>query len=371
MARRTTGLLLFIACLWSVVIPAAQAASEWRANQFSLTRGSLRSADGAPVLVADSAGQLVIQLPVTQLEVDDTVLLQLELAGPPPQRALVYWSLDASDGRPFRAEIAPPVTGTSTYNLGTVPGWQGTVKSLWIQLYTAPNQVVGLRRVAFKPPSTMTRIRMGLRSWMVDRSWRDTDINFITGVRQGQPPYPVPVFAGLVVLGLVLLWLLHRVFGVVAGWRAAGCLVLVIWMVSDTFWQARLWNQALQTWHRYAGKSAEEKLKVSRYHRLIAFVYAAGERIKERDARVFVASSVDGVGMLSAYYLSPLNTYWHRNGPELPAGDVFDSGDYILIIAPSRVAYDPQSGIVHREDGSDVTVRSEYSSAGGVLLKVI
>lgn len=363
-------LLLFL-LLVAIAVPSGAADSDWTTKQFTLQQGTI---DDDMALVADSAGRISFTVPTNGQLLDENPLLSLSLDGLPPKRAMIYWRTGTKDGKLAQVEVAPPVVGTSTYNLGNVHGWEGAVETLGLTLQTAPYQPLKVRIVALSSPSLIDTFKAYSSNWSEHRGWLASDINFITGTRAfNQPPYPVPYFAGLAAVALILFGLAHllrrrtRPFN----WHFVGCIILCTWIVSDTFWQVRLWQQVSQTWDTFAGKTAGEKLLASSDAALVALARNARQRIPEPDARVFIASSVDAFGMLSAYYMSPLNTYWHRKGPELPTGDVFERGDYILMVRPLQVEYDARAGMVRRPGEAGLKVRQEYGSATGVLLKVI
>jgi hypothetical protein len=364
-------LLLSFLFLVAIAVPAGAADSDWTTQKFTLQQGTLGD-DMA--LVADSAGRISFTVPTNGQLLEENPFLSLSLDGLPPKRAMIYWRTGTADGQLAQVEVAPPVVGTSTYNLGNIRGWEGAVETLGITLQAAPDQPIKVRIVALSSPSLVDTLKVYSYNWSGHRGWLDSDINFITGTRAfNQPPYPVPYFAGLAAVALTLFGLAHllrrrtRLFN----WHIVGCIILCTWIVSDTFWQVRLWQQVSQTWDTFGGKTAGEKLLASEDAALVALARNARQRIPEPDARVFIASSVDVIGMLSAYYMSPLNTYWHRKGPELPTGDVFERGDYILMVRPLQVEYDARAGIVRRPGEAGLKVRQEYGSATGVLLKVI
>jgi hypothetical protein len=271
-------------------------------------------------------------------------------------------------------EVPRLVAGDNTYNLGKVRGWEGAVEMLGFGFQTDPYQPIQLRTVSLSSPSLVDIIRPYWVNWSGHLGWLASDINYVTGTgAKKQPPFPVPYFAGLTALALILFGLVHLLYRRTRlfNWHIVGCIILCVWMATDTFWQVRLWQQVSQTWDTFGGKTAGEKLLASKDAPWVALAHNARLHIPNPDARVFIASSRDISGMLSAYYMSPLNTYWHRNGPELPSGDVFERGDYILLVRPSRVQYDASAGIVRRPGETDLKVRREYGNATGMLLKVI
>ncbi|NQX89957.1 MAG: hypothetical protein HRT77_14970 [Halioglobus sp.] len=365
--------LLTLACLFLVAIVASPAAadSRWYPPQFILKKGALSAANA---LVTDAAGDAAFGVPTDGQLLEDSPVLRLTLTGPPPARVMIYWRTAAMAGRYAQVEVAAPVEGTSTYNLERVNGWSGAAEELGFAFRAEPHQSIAVRSVALSQFSLFEILKAYWHQWDIEKSWAASDINFLTGTREfSSPLYPVPVFAGLTGLALVVFALgsLSRGFARPFNWHIVGGIILTVWVVSDAFWQARLWHQVNQTWEKFGRKTAEEKLLASDDAPLVVLAAKARQRISEHDARVFIASSVDVVGMLSAYYMSPFNTFWHRRGPELPAGDVFEPGDYILVVRPSQVDYDARAGTVRRPGDAVLNVRQIYANDSGALLKVI
>ncbi len=92
--------------------------------------------------------------------------------------------------------------------------------------------------------------------------------------------------------------------------------------------------------------------------------------VTEANGRLFVASELDVAGMQAAYYAAPVNTYWHRLGPELPARQYLRPGDFILVLFPSKISYNRKVGRIRYIDGVEIAVTERLSSELGVLLEV-
>jgi len=356
----------------SFVSPAA-VASDWSPRQFTIEQGTAVADGNEMSLVADATGIVAFTVPVNGQLLQKNPLLTLFVDGQLPQRVMVYWQTKNAESKLARVEIAPPVTGSTTYNFDDINGWEGSVEMLGLALQGAPHQRIKVHMVSLGSPTLSDKLKTYWYNWSVHRGWRTSDINFITGTSEfNQLPYPAPYFAGLAVVVLTLFGLIHllrrrtRSFS----WQVIGCIILFSWIISDTFWHARLWQQVSQTWTTFGGKTAWGKLLASEDASLVLLTHNARQQISKPDARVFIASSSDVSGMLSAYYMSPFNPYWHRGGPELPDGDVFEAGDYILMVPPSQINYDARAGIVRRPGETALKVRQEYSNDTGVLLKV-
>ena len=329
-------ILLFLMLQLGIAFPADASSTQWLPDQFKLETGTEVSAGGSSALKPNNAGVLTLTFPVTGQSLDNQHLLRLIFEGPSPQRFLIFWQSDTVAGKLFHVEVAPPASGTSTLDLAEFTGWEGNAEILGIEFRLLPGQQLKLSNVALSSLSLVDAMKNYWYHWTVNRYWRHAEINRVTGtVDADAGPYPVPFFAGLTALALALLVFFRaaRRDKGAFNWQVAGAIILCIWILSDSFWQLRLWRQAWATWDTFGGKTTQEKLLVSAHANLVGFTQQAKHHIQNSDARIFIASSGDDIGMVSAYFMAPFNTYWHRGGPELPAGDSFVSGDYILVVA--------------------------------------
>ncbi len=374
LSRLYLNQLFFAVFIFTILVPVAHADSDWPARTFSMEQGTVVSDSGVLALLADSNGVAAFILPTSGQLLETNPVITLTLDGKMPQRVLIYWRTQDTGAELSQVEVAPPFAGSNTYNLSDVSGWRGTIGTLGIALRGEPHQRFKVSMVSLGSPFWVDTIREYFHNWSGYRGWLASDINFITGTRAfGQTPHLVPYSVGLVVIALVvlavaqLLWRRAHLFH----WKSLGLVILGVWIISDSFWHGRLWQQAFETRNTFGGKTANEKLQASEDAPIVALTQNARQRVSQSNARIFIASSSDTVGMLTAYYMSPLNTFWHRGGPELPSGDVFMDGDYILMARPSQVQYDIRAGIVHRPGQAGLKVREEYRSADGVLLRVM
>jgi hypothetical protein len=373
-ARLYSSQLLFVVFIFATHVTLAEADSEWPTGKFTLEQGTVVADSGVSTLLADSSGVVAFILPTSGELLQTNPLITLTLDGQMPQRVIIYWRTQDAGNEVSQTEVAPPVAGSTTYNLSDVPGWQGAVSTLGIALRGVPHQRFNISKVSLWSSSWLDTLTEYFHNWKGHRGWLVSDINFITGTRAfGQTPHLVPYSVGLVAITLVVLAVTHLLWrrAHLLHWKSLGFIVLCVWIISDSFWHGRLWQQAFQTWSIFGGKTTHEKLQASDDAPIVALTQNARQRISRLNARIFIASSSDTVGMLTAYYMSPLNTFWHRGGPELPSGDVFIDGDYILMAQPSEVEYDNGSGIIRRPGKAGLKVREEYRSDDGVLLRVM
>lgn len=369
--KQITSLLLLI---FIATLPAVATARTWSLDELTLEMGSGMRTAGSVSLTPNDNGQVYFTLPHSGITLEQEHLLTLQFASRPPPVIFIIWRSDTDPQQLFQHRLPPQQENPLVYDLGAVQGWRGKATQLGIGIQLQPSGQTSLQQLSLDSPTILTGIANGWRNWTSFRPWKPVDVNIHTGTRSlGEGPHPMPWFAALALLLLCAygLWhyLKHR--SLQLNWRVAGALVLITWMLSDVFWQLRLWRQVPLTYQQFSGKTAAEKLLASSDADMVRFTTAAKEKIPEKNARVFIASISDSAGMRSAYYMSPLNTYWHRKGPELPSREQLHGDDYILLVSPTSVAYDAGRGKVHFRDGSTLSAEQLLASPQGALLRVV
>lgn len=237
---------------------------------------------------------------------------------------------------------------------------------------TPPVEQLAIQPVSAGGPSLLTALSGAWHSWSHFRPWRPADINVYTGTRSfGVGPHPAPFFALLSLVGTATYFALCRLRRRRFRVGTAGVVILACWLALDMFWQLRLVQQVSLTWSTFGRLASEDKLVASNDAGLVRFTRAVKAKIPAADARVFIASASDIRGMHSAYYMAPLNTYWHRWGPELPEPRYLAAGDYLLVIAPSAVRYDPWRGRLLYGAGPAIAIETLYRDRSGLLLRVV
>ena len=354
--------------LWGVL---AAAEETWRPGDFALEMGSAVPQAGGLHLSPNESGQVYIALPPRSTDLAQQHLLDIEFADSPPQVIFLIWNNDIEPQQLYQFRLPPQQQNPVVFDMSGVKGWDGRATRLGIGLRLRPEQQVVLRSVSLDSPTLLTPVGKALRNWSHFRPWKQVDINVYTGTRKfGEGPHPAPVFALLCLFGLVLYFAFARIGRRRFSVGVAGTIVLGAWLMLDLFWQLRLWQQVPITLKQFGGLNSDEKLLASSDADLIGFVTAARQKITDEEARVFVASANDGMGMRSAYYISPLNTYWHRKGPELPPPEQLNAGDYLLVIAPSAVRYNPDKGSLRYGTTDPVTIETVHRDRQGLLLRV-
>lgn len=372
------NILHAVALLVVLVHPPVSASpnspANWKLTDLNIRTGSVVHSENNLKLKASAEGQILLMLPAQGLRLEDFPMVTVDFEGQPQGLGLfLIWRYDSPQKQVHQFKL-PPMQGSRTvFSMAEQSNWSGKVHTLGLGIRLSPNQQVSLRSLSLSSPSLLDKAGDLVEEWSSFQHWEPVDINIYTGTRTfGQGVLPVPFFAALLGLALAsyLGWTLLR--GGLRGfsWQIAGVLVLACWIVLDTFWQIRLGRQLQDTYAVYAGKSAMDKLLVSEDRQFVQFATQARAIINRPDARVFIASSSDYAGMHSAYYMAPLNTYWHRKGPELPAKRYLSSGDYILLAKPSNIGYNPEEKTIQLNDGV-LQVEALLVDPAAILLRVI
>jgi len=355
--------LFLLLCIQS----AFAGADTWPHTRFHVERGTVLATAGGLSLAPNEQGQILLELEDARLTLSDQQRASFSFDGAPPDRIYLIWRYSGSDqlyqhGFPTLGNPQPQLELTGVSN------WSGRPDALKIGFLAAPGTQVTLLEMRLAVPGWHQRLQDAVRNWSAFRPWRPTDINLHTGTRElHQGPHPMPAFALCCLVLTVLYGLIRRRR---ANWRGAAVIILACWLSLDAFWQWRLWQQVDVTRARFAGLDSEAKVLASKDAAIAGFVRNARRHIDSPDARVFVASQSDGSGMRAAYYLSPLNTYWHRNGPELPPASAFQPGDHILIVAPSALAYNAAAGSLRLPGGDTLPVIERQAGNSALLLEV-
>ena len=368
------AILLIISC-------HAKAGREihWDSASIDVGAGTITGAREELRIQAGADGKAFVSVAPADFEFDNFSRIQVTFGNVPlGTQCFLLWR--NSSGLEGLRQFEPPADskGTVSIALTDEENWKGTAQMLGIGFALPPYASVSVKSITLWQPSIIEELLEGqrrlLRDWSALRPWQPADINAYTGTTvPGEGVPPVPLFAATL-LGLLLCYIvfLFCTAGVRHfNWHVAGALTLVCWIALDLLWQARLGQQAALTYRTFAGKSASEKLLASDDSAFVQFIARVKQSIKGETPRIFLASANDYGSMLSAYYIAPLNTYWHRGGPELPDRQYLSSGDYILLVTPFATRYEAADSKIRLPDDSNVPVEVLVQEHMGALLRVI
>jgi hypothetical protein len=175
-----------------------------------------------------------------------------------------------------------------------------------------------------------------LADWLAAQPWSPVSINVYQAIVQRH--VVTPVFAvAILVLPLALAWRWRRGR---RAWPGVLALVGAGWLLLDLPWQWELASRLADSRARFAGVPAEERPGRGGHALSWSIARVVRPIVEASPGRIFVASRREDSGMYTAYYLYPLNPYWERGGPELPAAAAMRPGDYLLLVRPTGLRID-------------------------------
>ncbi len=360
-----------------VALPAAAGGASWSLADFTAVNGDAEPVADGLRLNPDDSGKIYLTLDVEGLDLSRHSLVHLDAQSRFPLQYFLLWKTAEYGEQLFQFTVSA-TAGASVeplvVDMAGQPRWEGEATMVGLGVFAPGRREVLLREFAFHRPGLLYDARLLLAQWSGFLPWKAADSNFYTGTtgyREGVPP--VPVFAGLLALGAAAYVILLLARGRLRAfdWRVVGALAFFLWVCLDLMWLHRLGGRVVDTIDNRVGKSVEERLLATEDAPVVELVAQVRPLIDDEDARVFIASDSDFHGMLGSYYLSPLNTYWRRFGPELPFARFVRPGDYLLLVRPTRVAYDAQRNVVTFQDDVEVPVQTLHFSPLGGLLRVL
>lgn len=344
-------------------------AEVWPAELARPLMGSATQQAEGTVVQPNPAGQILLDFPHLQLPLAANTRVMLRFAGAPPLQVYVLWrnSIDSSKLHQFK--YLPRGNPIPVIDMSGHPDWQGKASLLQLGFRGPPGQQIEFLGMDIYRPGPGDYLSDLWRNWGAFKGWKPADINVYTGTREfNTGPFPTPIFAALVLVAVLAYLLLARRN---ASWTVVGLIVFSGWLALDGLWQIRLWRQVDLTLATFAGAANEEKLLRSDDAAISELAREARAFIGDPQANVFIASRSDSAGMHAAYYMAPLNLYWHRHGPELPDLDSLAGGDFILLLRPSAIRLDIEQNLLLDRQGGQLPIAIRYQNRTGLLLEVM
>ncbi|TDG12123.1 hypothetical protein E2F43_17385 [Seongchinamella unica] len=344
-------------------------AEVWPAGLAKPLMGTATPQGEGIILQPNAAGQVLLEFPVEQLSLAANPRVRLRFDGPPPLQVYLLWR-NSIDGAPLHQfKYLPRDNPTPIIDMADHANWQGEAQLLQLGFRGPPGQKIHFIDMAIYQPGLADHLRDLWQNWGAFSGWKPADINVYTGTRDfSSGPFPTPVFATLVFAAVAVYLLLARRN---ASWTGVGLIVFCGWLMLDGLWQVRLWQQVELTWSTFSGASNDEKLARADDAAFSNLARKASEFIGNPQAQVFIATRSDSAGMKTAYYLAPLNVYWHRHGPELPDLDTLAAGNFILLLRPSALRLDVEKNLLIDGRGNPLPIAIRYQDRTGLLLEVM
>jgi hypothetical protein len=364
------GAILLVGILVWFYLPQA-----WGPSQMKVDIGSGGVTENGLNVTLNGDGVAIVLLSKRGLTLEnyDALRVSLETEGEEASVRL-FWNVQGGGSQPFMMARRTPSAQANWIGLSGARDWRGYASLLGVAIYGAANQKVILRQIQLFPASWAYQIKGIFREWTSFQPWSRKSINMYAGIDKPEEQlYPAPTFALFMGLSLISWYLLAFFFplGKSSPWRVAAMIGLLCWITLDLFWQYRLLGQLESSYQQFAGKTSEQRLAATADAQLITFLNRVKSSIKQRGgARLFLASADDYRGMRASYHLYPGNVFWRRFGPELPEKEVFQSGDYIVLINPSKVLFRRDTNKLVNPQGEELDARMILEGRDGSLLKV-
>ena len=366
-------LCLYLVYAWHAYTHVPTPAWKW-----DFTNGKVKVGSGNGVrqgwqLTLDETGQGVVVLPLPLLKAHLYPLLRLQFSDQPAPHALaVFWRTVQTGEQMAQYGIPGSLQQQLWLPMGGMNLWAGDLVELAVLVSGAPGDEFVIEAVELLPASPHNQLRAFLSDWNSFVPWGLHSINHYQAARSaGVTLYPVPLIAALLTASLFAYGVLLLVLESLRfDWRVVSVIFIVCWLSLDLSWQGKLWRQLEITYSHYAGKTSDAKLLAGPDAALVQFMSDVAQRIASAETRVFVASRDDYSGMRGSYYLYPLNVFWQRSGPELPAAKYIRSGDYIVLINPTALLFETQDNTLLTPDMERISVKWLGSSGLGSLFLV-
>lgn len=360
---------------------ARAADAGWQLSQFELTIGQGDYGAEGWRLRPDAEGKIYLTLDLDEVGIAETDLADFHFlrylvdSGGAAQTYLL-WRTEEQGEQLFQYRLPSSAVRRASrlQDMQGKPHWDGRATMIGVGIFSPGGQEVLLRQFTLNRPGLSFQAGELINQWAGHRPRKPVDINLYPGTlefRKG--PLPVLVFA--VLFGAALL--LHLLASLLArrdsllDWRVVGVLALLCWIGLDLLWQTRLGRQALVTLEQRE-LTVTERVLASSDGPIFQMVENLRPFISDDHARVMLLSEADEAGMLAAYYLSPLNTFWPKKGEHLRNPERVQSGDYLLVIWPSRASFDTRRGVLDLVgSGRDVPVKLLYADTRGSLFQAI
>lgn len=257
--------------------------------------------------------------------------------------------------------------------LPQIPEFQGALSKLGLIAEVSPGENARVYSVKLYQISTFERIKRQFFGLYPRRFWRTNEINGYRGYGGSFAASP-PVFSFLAVFAGVLV--AYGLYSVVRGgrlgfrWHYVSVIFFMTWLCLDGLWQLRLSQFAANSLEIYSGKTLEQKLALSPDSEAAAFASLVKESVRNANARLFIVSDGDYNSMVVAYYLAPLNVFWDRRNPVIPEPKYLRRGDYLVLVSPHSVQYNPDINALRAVQGAPLAADVLEVHRAGALAQV-
>jgi hypothetical protein len=304
----------------------------------------------------------------------DYPFLHLALEDPPHNMGIgisLKTSAKKKMGRFQSLEKRSP--GSVWLAMNELEGWTGTVDSVQLAIVGQSGETVRIKDLSLYPASPSRQLRAIYSDFTGYAPWKRANMNTHTGVSKISSYYPAPLIVTLLLLSIfgygLLLFLFQR--KLTFNWTVVALIFLACWICLDVIWQNRLLHQVAYSYRTFSGKDTPEKLALGPDSRLYNFISKVKHHLEEsKDTRIFVITSDIYLGMRGAYYLYPYNAFWSLEPPEIPADEYLRSGDYIVLIQPTKAYFSKNKGQIRAPENRPRSAERLLQNRSGSLVRL-
>ncbi|CAA0111984.1 Uncharacterised protein [Halioglobus japonicus] len=364
----TIGLALFFT-------PAEQQTPplRWEASSAKVLLGTPTIIDTELQLELDGAGAGLVSLAETDIEADDFSFIHLALEEPVESlHVTIVWT-DAQEPQVSHSYKLENYLRQSIW-LATdeLRGWSGELDTLSLSFQGKADDTLVIKDFSIFPASTTYQLLAIYSDLTGYAPWNTAAMNTYTGAFNASSFYPIALAVAFLALSLaayrLLLFMLRTRLRF--SWSVVALIFLSNWVILDMLWQYRLLHQLADTHRVFSGKNTEQRLAVGPDAELYNFASSVKPLLESTNPRIFVTSDDNYSGMRTAYYFFPLNVHWSLYGPPLPHRKFLRRGDYIVLINPTNMTFDPKRSQVKAPKRRELDVELVLSAPSGTVVQL-
>jgi hypothetical protein len=285
---------------------------------------------------------------------------------------MLYWSTDGDEQQKHKYILENKLRKSIWIATSELPGWAGTITKIGLVIMAPQARTFYVNDLSLHPASLLRQLQAIYTDWTAFTPWKKMSVATNPGVMKVSSFYPVPLTAALLALSLLAYISVLLITGDLykLDWQVVSMICLACWLALDIAWQNQLLQRLDETHRKFAGMDTDSKLAVGPDAELYQFIAAAKQHIESPDARVIVASSDLYLGMRGAYYLYPYNVFWSLEPPEIPANEYLRSGDYIVLIQPTKAYFSKNKGQIKAPENRPHNAERLLHTRSGSLVRL-
>ena len=351
------------------------------ASRMELARGTgQRTADAIVIGAVDQRGLAVLSARGISFAADKYPRVEWDLQTDDPGAAAqaltlsLVWTTREQPGRTFSALMPWPTSGPAVVEARDHEGWRGTITGLALAVRGTLPQPVAVTAVTAPGVSLPAEIGAIFRQWTTFFAFGGATINQPFDEERTHAPSLLAATAFALGAAAMAYALAARSRKRRPDARVLWTLLVAGWLILDLRWQANLGWQLAHTAGQFAGRTIEEKYQASAHHELYALVRRALDALPPPPVRVHFLSDNAVLRVRGSWYFYPHNVYHDpakEERPRMPKPDELRSGDHIVALLDTTLAYDRAGRAIVWPDGQRRAVDELlYENPGPVVLRV-